>query len=334
MQGRYNGAHMSVFGYILPGSKRLSRIKELDKVALYRLAIVEFYLRNNKQGRLTAKTFNVSTATVYRWVNRYKRWNLITLRDYSHRPHHTRTPMVNWKIVEEVVKLRKDYPARSKYKLNIELKKLGYTVSDSTVGRILTRKHLVKPRPFRKSKPHISCFRPHTSKDLWNRKPGALIQIDTAYLNPAGRGFCFQYIATDTFTRLSFAKVYPTRGSKNGKLFLEELNKQFPFKIEAIQSDNGSEFLGEFHKSVQELGITHYFTHPATPKMNSRVERMIRTTRDELWNQGYLLGDLSDLNESLSAYINEYNNQRPHQSLKYLTPMKYYQTIEEASRFR
>jgi transposase len=78
---------MSVFGHILPGAWRLSRIRDLDKVALYRLTIVEFYLRNGKKGRLTAKTFGVSTATVYRWVNRYKKWNLASLRSREGVPH-------------------------------------------------------------------------------------------------------------------------------------------------------------------------------------------------------------------------------------------------------
>lgn len=326
---------MSVFGHILPGSWRLSRITELDKVALYRLAIVEFYFRNDKKGRFTAKTFGISTATVYRWVNRYKKWNLASLRSLSTRPHQTRKPITNWRIVERVVQLRKNYPTWSKYKIGHKARAEGYIVSDSTVGRILKRKNLITVK-FRKRKTkRISLTRPRIKKQFWNHSPGFLIQVDTAYLNPRGRGLCFQYTAIDTYTRLSFAKIYPTRGSKNGQLFLKELRKHFPFTIKAVQSDNGSEFLGDFHSQLKQESTLHYFSYPATPKMNSRVERMIRTTREELWNQGHLLGDLEDLNKSLNQWLKIYNNQRPHQALDYQTPMQYYQNLKkEATRFR
>jgi putative transposase len=326
---------MSVFGYILPGAWRLSRLTDLDKVALYRLAIVEFYLRNDKRGRLTAKTFRVSTATVYRWVSRYKKWNLATLRSRSTRPHQTRIPTTDWQTVERVVEIRKANLTWSKYKIGYQIRKEGFVVSDSTVGRILKRKDLIPVKLGRKKRKRVSLTRPRADKKLWNQAPGYLIQVDTAYLNPKGRRYCFQYTAIDTYTRLSFARVYPTRGSKNGKLFLKEVKRYFPFPIKAVQSDNGSEFLGDFHHQLEKEDKIHYFSYPATPKMNSRVERMIRTTRDELWNQGYLLGDLDDLNESLEEYLITYNTKRPHQALGYQTPMDYYLSIKkEASRFR
>lgn len=326
---------MSVFGHILPGAWRLSRITNLDKVALYRLAIVEFYLRNGKKGRLTTKTFGVSTATVYRWVNRYKKWNLATLRSRPTRPHQTRKPITNWQTVERVVEVREANRTWSKYKIGHQLRKEGFVVSNSTVGRILKRKNLIPVKIGRKKTKRVSLTRPRASKKLWNQFPGCLVQIDTAHLNPRGRRYCFQYTAIDTFTRLSFAKVYPTRGSKNGRLFLKELKGHFPFSVKAIQSDNGSEFLGDFHHQLETEKKPHYFSYPATPRMNSRVERMIRTTREELWNQGYLLGDLDDLNESLEEYLITYNTKRPHQALGYQTPMEYYLSIKkEASRFR
>jgi transposase InsO family protein len=326
---------MSIFGYILPGSKRISRVKEVDKIGLYRLAIVEFYLRNNKKGRLTAQTFGVSTATVYRWVKRYERWNLYSLRDKSRRPIHLRKQTIDWKLIEKVVEVRKENPYWSKYKIGYLLRKKGLNISDSTIGRILNRRNLISTHFKKRKTKKVSLARERADRSLWTKNPGSLVQIDTAYLNPKGRGFCFQYVAIDSKTRMMFSKIYPTRGSKNGKLFFSELIKSFPFKIESIQSDNGSEFLGELHDELDKNSINHYFTYPATPKMNSRVERVIKTTREEFWNDGNMLGDLDDLNESLKEWIIKYNTKRPHESLGYLTPLEYYQSIEkEATGFR
>lgn len=328
---------MSVFGYILPRSRQLIKIAKLNQVAKYRLAIVQFYLRNDQRGRLTARTFNISTATVYRWVNRYRKWNLKTLNNRSHRPHHLRQPIVEWELMQKIVEIRKTNPTWSKYKIYPQLVREGFKTSVSTVGRTLKRKGLiVKSVKVKKRSKTCILNRPKANRELWAASPGSLVQIDTAYLNPKGRGFCFQYIAVDCVTRLAWGKVYPTRGAKNGQLFLKEVKQFFPFKIQAIQSDNGSEFLGNFHENLEKEHISHYFTYPATPKMNSRVERLIRTTREELWNQGYLLGDLDDLNQSLTEYLTKYNHQRPHQSLNYQAPMEYYLNLTKtgASRFR
>lgn len=51
--------------------------------------------------------------------------------------------------------------------------------------------------------------------------------------------------------------------------------------MESIQSDNGSEFLGNLHEKLDRNLINHNFTYPAIPKMNSRVKRVIKTAREE-----------------------------------------------------
>jgi transposase InsO family protein len=42
----------------------------------------------------------------------------------------------------------------------------------------------------------------------------------------------------------------------------------FEFDIKIVQTDNGSEFLGEFDKYLNEIGIEHYFSYPRSPKTN------------------------------------------------------------------
>ncbi len=71
------------------------------------------------------------------------------------------------------------------------------------------------------------------------------------YIYWCGKTF-YQFTAIDKFTRIGFAKVYSTKSSRNGKRFLQELEIFLPFKIEKIQTDNGSEFLGEFEEYLRE----------------------------------------------------------------------------------
>ena len=49
-----------------------------------------------------------------------------------------------------------------------------------------------------------------------------------------------------------------------------------------MQTDNGSEFLGELDRYLKEKGIEQYFSYPRTPKTNSNVERLIRSIEEEL----------------------------------------------------
>jgi len=58
-------------------------------------------------------------------------------------------------------------------------------------------------------------------------------------------------------------------------------------KIITIQTDNGSEFHGEFKKACKNFKINHCFAYPKSPQQNALVERSHRTDDDEF----YLLGN-------------------------------------------
>ncbi len=79
------------------------------------------------------------------------------------------------------------------------------------------------------------------------------------------------------------AKVYTTKSPKKAKEFFIEAREYFRFEIKKVQTDNGGVFLLEFDRYLQEKGIQHYFSYPNSPKINSNVERLIRSIEKELW---------------------------------------------------
>ncbi len=81
---------------------------------------------------------------------------------------------------------------------------------------------------------------------------------------------------------------------------MKELINRFEFKIKKIQTDNGSEFLGEFHKYLEDIGIEHYYSYPRSPKTNAYVERLIRTIEEELCVIEGLDYSIEELNKRLS----------------------------------
>src|SRR3972149_2657409 len=107
--------------------------------------------------------------------------------------------------------------------------------------------------------------------------------------------------------------------------FLQRVLTAFPFPVQAIQSDGGSEFLGEFGKAVETVGLVHYFNRPNYPQGNGRVERSFRTDEEEFYQVEELPADLGGGQTALLPWDQGYETVRPHQALGYPTPDQVYQ---------
>ena len=320
---------------ILPGAKILSRVLDISSEAKRRLKWLDWYVAHGSNARLTCRHFGISPDTFYRWKKRFKTGCLLTLEGYSSKPHSSRQSGIPLETVNLVVQLRRQNMGLSKYKLSLILKRdYGLSLSPSSVGRILKVKGLINQANLvkdikRRKRINYAIPRLRAARELRYQSPGYLVQIDTKHLIILGQTF-YQFTAIDCYTKLSFSKVYRGPSSANGKDFLTSLTDIFPFKIKAIQTDNGSEYLLYFHQECSKREITHYFSHPRTPKDNALVERLIQTTEYELWLfDEELIPELTYLNQKLNWWLGRYNTYRPHQSLKYLTPMEYYQLSQK-----
>lgn len=329
MNGRYNGTSMKAYK-ILPGAKTLSRLLEISPEAKRRLKWLDWFRAHGRNVRLTCRHFGISPDTFYRWQKRFRPGYLLTLESLSSKPKRFRQSNLPLTTLDLLVRLRKEDMGLSKYKLSQILKRdHELFVSPSTVGRILTKKDLIKEAQLvrsvkKRKKLNYVIPRIRASFFLRYKQPGFLVQVDTKHLIILGRKF-YQFTAIDCYTKFSFSKVYTQGSSFVAKDFLESLATYFPFKIRAIQTDNGSEFLLYFHRECLRRNIVHYFSHPRTPKDNALVERFIQTTQSELWLfDQTLIPEINYLNQRISVWIGRYNTYRPHQSLNYLTPMEYY----------
>jgi len=315
---------------ILPGAKTLSRILDISPEAKRRLRWLEWWEAHGRNTRLTCRHFGISPDTFYRWKKRYKPGYLKTLESLSCKPHSFKRSNISLTIIDLVVKLRKQDMGLSKYKLAYILQRDHQIfLSSSTIGRILKERGLIEEARLIKGlkKRRLINWRIPRLRVAYQQRykePGNLIQIDTKRIVILGETF-YQFTAVDCFTKIGYSKIYRKATSSNGRDFLINLLTKFPFKIKTVQTDNGSEFLLEFHRECVSRGIIHYFSHPQTPKDNSLVERFIQTTEYELWLfDETLIPDLAYLNETISCWLGRYNSYRPHQSLNYLTPMEYY----------
>ena len=92
-----------------------------------------------------------------------------------------------------------------------------------------------------------------------------------------------------------------------------------------LSTDNDP--LYRFHQwkaNLRILNVTEIKTVPYTPVSHPFVERLIGTMEREFVQQGNLVSGIEAQQRRIDAWLDEYHNFRPHQSLGYLTPNEYY----------
>ena len=228
-----------------------------------------------------------------------------------------------------ICKIRKQYPAWSKYKIQEILERdYGIVVSSSTIGRVMKRRGLIDKK--KSEKRRRAALRPkrrfpHGFSISW---AGDMVQMDTKYIMLPGGRKLYQFTAIDVLTKQRILGVYPSLSSRNGATFLKKCIAEFPFEMRSIQTDNGAEFLKEFDKLCRKLNIPHYFIYPGHKEQNSYVERSHGSDEQEFYQLGNVWQDREKMNEVLEIWQDIWNNFRPHQALHYKTPRAYFEELK------
>ena len=278
-----------------------------------------------------AAAVGVSRATLYRWRKLHDQGRLAPR---SRRPRRVRRPEWSPELATAVHEMRADFPMWGKAKLTILLRRQGYTASQSTVGRILknlVERGAVTPVPtLRRKAPRRSRkhSRPHARRLPKGRKPtapGEIVQLDTLSLSPGhGRPALKQFTACDPVAKWTCAQACRRATAHNAKRFLDKLQDDMPFPIQAIQVDGGSEFKASFEHECQKRGIQLFELPPKSPKLNGHVERNNGAWRYEFYATWDLPNDnLDDINRWIDAFADEFNTLRPHNAPDGNTPAEY-----------
>ena len=315
----------------LPRSRYLERgAAELSREAQKRLQWFDHYQAHGRNAALTCRYFGISRQTFYRWKRRYDPQVLGTLEGRSHRPRRRRHSTWTPGQAERVRRLREQYPRWGKDKLAVLLRRQGWAVSVSMVGRILAslrqRGALTAPVLFRVKRRRGMGGRPwalRKPKDYAVEKPGDLVQLDTMDLRPSPNLVLKQFTARDVVSRWDVIEVHRRATSTAATLFLDTLQRRLPFPLRALQVDGGSEFAAVFEEACQQRGLRLFVLPPRSPKLNGRVERANRTHTEEFYEITPCSLPIAELNYELQAWERTYNTVRPHQALGYLTPQEF-----------
>jgi hypothetical protein len=108
---------------------------------------------------------------------------------------------------------------------------------------------------------------------------------------------------------------------------------------EEVLTDNGKVFTGRyasrpvevlFDRICREYGITHRLTAPRSPTTTGKIERFHGTVRRELLN-ATVFDSKAHAQQVIAAWVEEYNTDRPHQSLGRATPAQRFTTSRVAT---
>jgi len=280
---------------------------------------------------LTARHFGVSRSTLYDWLKRYRRAGPHGLEERSRRPRNVRQPTWSKDLEETVRKLREANPRWGKDKLTPVLRRDGWDVSVSMVGRILSRLRfqgrlpaadlndpcIVRPsrtRPYATRKP----------RDYLPQAPGDLVQVDTADVRwQASREVYKHFSARDFISRWDVLDVHSRATARSAAEFLGVVQERMPFPVRAIQVDGGSEFKAEFEAACETAGLLLFVLPPRSPKLNGRVERAQRTHKEEFYQLLDPPDSIAELRAALRVHELRYNTYRPHQALGQKTPQEW-----------
>lgn len=170
-------------------------------------------------------------------------------------------------------------------------------------------------------------------KKFKNYEPGYL-HIDTAEIKMDKQKW-YLFVAIDRATRFVYIEVYDNKRMLTAAGFLEEVMKQYPFKITKILTDNGMEFCynalikekkpkNKVHLFIavcNKYTIEHRTTLVRHPWTNGMVEAMNKKIKTNTTKK-YHYDTIEDFKKHLYYYAINYNFNLKLKVLKFKSPIE------------
>jgi putative transposase len=235
------------------------------------------------------------------------RWHRALVRRKWRQPaRQVGRPPLSTEIQELVLRLARENPRWGHRRICGELSKLGFSVSPTSIRRLLARAGL-EPAP-RRSGPSWREFLKSQANSV---VACDFFTVETVLLR---RFYVFFFIAhASRHVRLAGCTANPTgewvtQQARNLGLDLGEAGMRFLIR------DRDSKYSGPFDEVFRSEGIRIVKTPVRAPQANALAERFVRTMRAECLDWLLIL-NRRHLERVLRVFVDHYNRQRPHRAL-------------------
>jgi putative transposase len=225
------------------------------------------------------------------------------------------------RLIDEQYTLTPFYGSR---RIKVSLLRNGHEINRKHVQRMMREMGLEAIYP----KPHLSQTHPehkiypYLLRDVMVDRKDQVWAADITYI-PLSRGFMYLVAIIDWWSRYVLAWQMST--SLDTSFCLEALEMALQFgKPEIFNTDQGSQFTSSvFTGTLKDNDILISMDGRGRCMDNIFIERLWRTVKYE---NVYLMHyeSVSEGRQGINSYLGLYNNQRPHQALKYQTPAEVY----------
>lgn len=302
-------------------------MNRITQEAKKRQAVVK--LANRKGKNFASRMYGVSLSSVKRWCKRYEG----TWQSLSERSHRPKSHPKQHRTEEEELIIQAFKEKFFRYGWDgvyDEAVKKGY--SRSLSGMIYASRRLGFGGKAKEKKPP----RKHDRRYPELQTPGEKVQIDVKEVPyhclkgavKRDEKHLYQWTAIDECTRYRFVYAFEEHTPENSVKFLKLLQKAFCFKIQVIQTDNGTEFTYKyisedvpcpFDTALEKAEIAHKLIPPRTPWHNGKVERSHRNDQRYFYNWEKF-GSVDELNEKLREHL-RWSNRKPMRTLDGKSPL-------------
>jgi transposase InsO family protein len=266
-----------------------------------------------------ARELGISIKTVDKWLGRFRDRGPEGLRDLSSRPH--RSPQATDEVLKHaIVALR-----RQRMTLIAIATQLG--LSRATVARIakaagLNRLSKLQPAPVYR---RYERAEPGELLHLDVKKLGRIIKVGhritgdrSGHGSRATTGWDYLHVAIDDASRVAYAQLLPDEGADCAVAFLRAAVAYYAglgVRIQGVYTDNAKAYRGhDFAHACEQLGLSHHYTRPYTPRTNGKAERFIQSCLRE-WAYARAYHHSYQRRDALPTWLHGYNWHRPHMSL-------------------
>jgi len=288
-----------------------------------KLEIIRLVEQSHLPVHRTVERLGVSRATFYRWYDLYQSGGPDALEDRSPRPARVWNRIPD-DVRDQIVQLALQEPELSPRELAVRFTDTeSYFVSEASVYRLLKAHDLITSPAFVVIKA-ADEFKDKTTA------PNQLWQTDFTYLKVIGWGWFYLSTILDDFSRYIIAWRLCTTMKAEDVTDTLELALQASGCDQAnvrhrprLLSDNGSSYISaDLADWLDDRSMEHIRGAPYHPQTQGKIERWHQTLKNRILLENYYLPGA--LEAQVEAFVEHYNHQRYHESLKNLTPADVY----------